>query len=306
MSAPVLRPTTCPICNTTDNDHHLHDANFSPQDLSPEIFSARRLPDRIHYRMVRCKQCGLVRSNPIADPALLAELYLRSEFTYGSQIADLITTYSRYLQHLERFGVNKERFLEIGCGNGFFLSEARAQGYGDVRGVEPSADAVAKATDAERQHIVCDIMRPAIFPPASFDVICLFQVFDHISDPSYTLKACADILRPGGLILFVHHNIDAFSARILGSLSPIVDIEHTFLYSPKTLALLCRECGLQCVDSGTVFNTYSISYLVHLLPIPEKLKKQVMLAVDNTSLGRLRLRVPLGNMYLIARKEGRT
>ncbi len=303
MSGPVLRPTICPICNTADNDHQLYDANFSPQDLSPEVFSARRLPDRIHYRLVRCKQCELVRSNPIADPALLADLYFRSEFTYGKQIEDLCTTYSRYLRRLERFGVSKGRLLEIGCGNGFFLSEARKQGYDEVRGVEPSSDAIAKAAVSEREYIICDIMHSNVFPSASFDAICLFQVFDHISDPCATLNACTDILRPGGLILFVHHNISALSARILGQLSPIIDIEHTFLYNPKTLARLCEECGLQCVESGTAFNTYSVAYLVHLLPLPDKLKKLAMRAVDSTPIGRLRLRVPLGNMYLIARKE---
>jgi hypothetical protein len=53
----------------------LYDANFEPADLNPAVFSARRLPDRVHYRMVRCGTCGLVRSDPVAHLNTLARLY---------------------------------------------------------------------------------------------------------------------------------------------------------------------------------------------------------------------------------------
>jgi len=296
MVTPALDPTCCAICQTAGDSSELHAANFSAQALNPEVFSARRLPDRVHYRMVRCNTCGLVRSDPVAHPDLIAQLYQRSEFTYASQTEDLRRTYGRYLRRLGRKG----SLLEIGCGNGFFLSEALDQGYAEVHGVEPSSDAIAHADERVRKQIVCDMMRPGLFPPASFDVICLFQVFDHISDPRAVIEECVRILRPGGLILFFQHNIHAVSARLLGKLSPIIDIEHTFLYSPQTLARLCALCGLQTIDSGAALNTYSLAYLVHLLPLPLSLKKITIAAMEKTPIGRVRLRVPLGNMYLVA------
>ena len=300
MEAPVLDPTSCAICQTVAGASQLHAANFSAEALNPEVFSARRLPYRVHYRMVRCTTCGLVRSDPVAHPDLLAQLYQRSEFTYAQQTEDLRRTYGRYLRRLERHSAHKGSLLEIGCGNGFFLSEALDQGYGEVCGVEPSSDAISHADERVREQITCDIMRPGLFAAASFDVICLFQVFDHISDPRAVIEECARILRPGGLILFFQHNIRAVSARILGELSPIIDIEHTFLYSPQTLARLCAQCGLQTIDSGAAFNTYSLAYLLRLVPLPSALKKMAIAALEKTPVGRVRLRVPLGNMYLVA------
>jgi hypothetical protein len=76
-----LRKTRCAICGSAENARELYPANFDVQALNPEVFSARRLPDRIHYRLVTCNTCGLVRSDPIADPALLAQLYHDSTFT---------------------------------------------------------------------------------------------------------------------------------------------------------------------------------------------------------------------------------
>ncbi|MFT7695641.1 MAG: SAM-dependent methyltransferase [Candidatus Latescibacterota bacterium] len=300
MTTPVLDPTRCAICQTADNSSELHPANFSVEALNPEVFSARRLPDRVHYRMARCNTCGLVRSDPVAHPDLLAQLYQRSEFTYASHTEDLRRTYGRYLRRLERHRVRKGSLLEIGCGNGFFLGEALDQGYAEVHGVEPSSDAIAHADERVRKQIVCDMMRPGLFAPASFDVICLFQVFDHISDPHAVIEECARILRPGGLVLFFQHNIRAVSARLLGELSPIIDIEHTFLYCAQTLARLCALSGLETIDSGAAFNTYSLSYLVRLLPLPSAIKKMAIATMEKTPIGRVRLNVPLGNMYLIA------
>lgn len=298
-----LNPTRCPICNTEDGSQELFPANFDPTALNPEKFSARRLPDRIHFRIVRCKLCKLVRSDPVADSKLLSELYTRSDFTYMDQTQDLNTTYGRYLDRLEEHNGGKDRLLEIGCGNGFFLSQALKRGYREVRGVEPSTSAVAQAATDLQPHIVCDIMRPGLFAPASFDVICLFQVFDHIPDPGALLDECHTLLKTDGHLLFIHHNIEAFSSRLLGRLSPIIDLEHTFLYSPTTMAMLCEQHGFSTAESGIVLNTYSLSYLARLLPLPTRIKTTTLSLLAKTSIGKIRVRVPLGNLLFITRKE---
>jgi SAM-dependent methyltransferase len=272
------------------------------RDLRDGGQSARRLPDRIHYRMVTCNTCGLVRSDPIADPARLKQLYQQSTFTYGEEVADLKRTYGRYLAKLDNFGVRKGTLLEIGCGNGFFFEEALARGYRAVKGVEPSREAVAKASEPVRGQIVCDVMRPGLFAPAQFDVICLFQVFDHVPDPAALLDECFRVLQPGGFVLSVNHNVAAFSARLLGERSPIVDIEHTYLYSPATMTRLFASHGFQVRRVGSVFNNYSLYYLTRLAPLPARLKRATLAWLQGHSVGRLRLTVPLGNLYLVAQK----
>ena len=71
-------------------------------------------------------------------------------------------------------------------------------------------------------------------------MVCLFQVFDHIPDPNLLLRECRRILRPGGLVLALNHNVDALPNRILGARSPIIDVEHTYLYSPATMNAIFR------------------------------------------------------------------
>src|SRR5688500_7327145 len=304
MSQVQLHATKCAICRISGNATELYPANLDFADFNPEVFSARRLPDRIHYRMVKCRACGLVRSDPVADAATLSDLYRQSTFDYGTEVANLRRTYGRYLALLDEFGVHHGSLLEIGCGNGFFLEEARAHGYEDVRGVEPGAAAIARAAPEVRDRIVCDIMRPGLFTAETFNVVCLFQVFDHLPDPAGTLAEACRVLKPGGLALIYNHNIDALSAHILGERSPIIDIEHTFLYGLKTLGILARAHGFEIVKQGHALNDYSLRYLVRLVPMPGAIKRGMLKLLAVTRLEQINFRVPLGNLFVIARKRG--
>lgn len=297
-----MHPTRCPISGEENDTTEMYPANFDASSLSPAAFSARRLPDGVHFRIVRSNRSGLVRSDPVADTALINELYAQSSFDYAEEVPRLKKTYGRHLERMCALGCERGSLLEIGCGNGFFLECALESGFREVRGVEPSRKAVNEARDVLRHSIVCDVMRPGIFEADEFDAICMFHIFDHIPDPNELLLECLRILKPGGFILALNHNVESWSARLLGEKSPIIDIEHTFLYSPRTMRLIFKANGFGAIEQGCVWNTYSITYLFHLLPLPRRLKDVVLHTLKATVLGRFPLSLPLGNLYLIARK----
>jgi SAM-dependent methyltransferase len=306
METPELFPTQCAICGTFGNATELYPANFDWRALNPAVFSARRLPDRIHYRMVKCNTCALLRSDPIAKPELLAQLYKESKFTYKTEVADLTRTYGRYLASLKRYPAGRDALLEIGCGNGFFLEEALNQGYANVFGVEPSQDAVTRARPEIRKNIICDIMRKGLFEEEQFDVICMFQVLDHIADPASLLEECVRLLKPGGLLLILNHNIQAVSAKIMRERSPIIDIEHTYLYSPDTISLLLSNHKILIRNIASAYNTYPLQYLLSLVPFWAPAKKALLSFLGNTFIGRIQMSVPLGNMVVVAQRLGGT
>lgn len=280
----------------------LYSAKLDERVLDPTTYSARHLRGKIHYRIVRCKKCGLIRSDPVADPALLAGLYGKSEFSYDEEVQNLRLTYGRYLARLERFGVRKGRILEIGGGSGFLLEEALRQGYQMVRGVDPSETAVACASSAIRPSIVCDILRPGLFGDLRFDVICMFQTLEHIPDPGALLEECSNLLEPGGLLLCLNHNVEALSARLLGESSPIVDVGHNYLYGTRTIRSLFQARGLEVLQVSPAYNIYSVYYLCRLLPLPSGPKSLLLRGLRSSRLGKLRLTVSLGNLFAVAQK----
>ncbi len=296
-----LGPTPCAICGTFDNAIELYAPTYDEGSFNEGVFSARRIPDAIHYRLVRCLKCGLVRSDPAADQASLSELYVRSSFDYAPEVTNLRRTYGRYLARA-RAHARGRSLLEIGCGNGFMLAEALAQGYEEVRGVEPSLKAIEAAAPAIKAHIVADIMRAGLFEPGEFDTVCLFQVFDHLPEPGPFLDDVRAVMSAGGVLLCFNHNISAVSSRVLGEKSPIVDIEHCYLYSPATMKLILEKHGFDVVEVGAATNSLSLRHFLHLLPTPKLIKRTLLTTADRTRAGRLHLRLPLGNLYAIGVK----
>ena len=297
----MLAPTACAICGTFGNSTELYPPTYDEAAFNERIFSARRIPDAIHYRMVRCRSCGLVRSDPSADQASLSDLYGRSSFDYAAEVPNLRRTYARYLAKAKRRARGRS-LLEIGCGSGFMLEEALAQGYQTVRGVEPSHKAIAAAQPSVRDRIVPGIMEPGLFEDGEFDTACMFQVFDHLPEPGAILEQVRAVLSPSGVLLCFNHNVQSLSARMLGARSPIIDIEHCYLYSPTTMKRLMQRHGFEVVEAGGATNTLSVRHFLHLLPSPAKLKRGLLAASDTTRVGRLPLRIPLGNLYAIGRR----
>ena len=137
--------TQCAICKSDAWDRELYPARLGAEAATYGRFSARRQPDRVHYRIVRCRKCGLIRSDPVLPEEELARLYRGSSFDYEDESICARLTYAQYVSESLPLLTERTRMLEIGCGNGFFLQKALELGFAEVYGIEPSCQAVAAA-----------------------------------------------------------------------------------------------------------------------------------------------------------------
>lgn len=298
----MLIHTRCPLDDSDSSDIELYPANFDPANVTPETFSARRLPDRIHYRMVRNTRTRCVRADPILDEATVAALYRASKVTYEPVAEFSAGTYAAYVQRALPHLPDRRGVLEVGCGHGFFLVRLAELGFEKVAGVEPAADAVEKAAPDVRPLIVEGTLKPELFEEGSFSLICGFQVLDHLADPNEALRVCLDLLSPGGVTLWICHDVGAWLARVLGERCPIVDIQHPVLYDRKTLSLLFERNGYEILEVFGVANRYPLQYWASLAPAPKALKAAALALLKATRLGTVPLSARLGNMGILARK----
>jgi len=295
-----LEKVVCPICGSDKNFDILYKKNFKTSDLNVKIFSARRLPDKIHYRLVKCKSCGLIRSNPVTNTNKLGKLYEKSLMTYNEEINNLTLTYINSLNPVLNKLPKDAKILEIGCGNGFVLKSIYDLGYKNVYGIEPSTDAVNKSNLKIRKNIKINILKPNLFPKKSYDLIFFFQTFDHIPTPNQFLKECYQLLKPNGYILAFNHNIDSLSSKLLKEKSPIIDIEHTFLYSLKTIQKIFEKNKFIVQKIYSPCNILSLKHLLWLFPLPKKIKQIVI--NSNSNILNKKIKIQLGNLCLVAQK----
>jgi SAM-dependent methyltransferase len=298
-----MHHTLCALCDTDQWDRLLYAEKLPPGSFTGDKFSARRMPDRVHYRIVRCQNCGSLRSDPVLSDEELGRLYFASRVTYSSEAVYAGETYAEYLGECLVLAPARDRLLEIGCGTGFFLERALDLGFKDVCGVEPSRDATEKASDRVRAHIRNDCFRAGLFPDASFDIICGFQVFDHLARPNDILQTCRRALRPGGLVLWIHHDASAWTNRVLGEASPIIDVEHIHLFDQRTMAQMLKKNGFEVLRVFGVHNRYPLHYWLSLAPLPNALKQSLLPTLRRSRAGRIAVRWKAGNFGIVGRRS---
>jgi len=298
---PLYERKECLFCESDRWLQELYPQSFTNQDLNSRVFSARRETDHIHYHMVRCRNCGLVFSRDVLPPARLAMLYESSAVTFDAYQAHLRRDYWKILEPYMSTIVARSA-LEIGCSSGFFLEELKSRGFKQVTGYEPSLEAKGRASPSIQPFIISEVFRDSSDSPGRpFDLVCSFHTLDHVSDPISFVQSCFKALRKGGLCCIVVHDVNAWQARWLKERSPIIDIQHIYLFNRSTLARLFRQAGFEVVHVGSLANSYPLSYWVHLFPMTPGWKTLVQSVLRRAGLGRREIPLKMGNIYIIAR-----
>jgi SAM-dependent methyltransferase len=135
-----------------------------------------------------------------------------------------------------------------------------------------------------------------------FDIVCAFQTFDHVAEPSRFLSDVLKVLNPGGRALFINHDVGAWQNRLLGERSPIIDVEHTFLYDRSTIRRLFELNGFVVDSVFAVANRYALGYWLHLGPFPDRMKAALITVADRCGWGRIRVSLRAGNLGIVAHK----
>ena len=258
------RIMTCPVCSTSD----FH-ARFAIIDNAIET----------------CAACGLVLQNPQPSDNELAAIYGNHYFIgssdndrYASQF-EVVKRATARLQlgeidaYCARHGLPKRagHLLEIGCGHGNLLLEARAQGY-QVAGLEYSPDAAQKAN----QKLGADLVRVGAvgqtpLPESSYDICILADVIEHVRDPKDLLQHIWRVLKPEGVMFVATPSIDSWSSRSLGRHWMEFKPEHLFYFGRETIRRLLANAGFSEISVTTGQKILTLDYIVgHFdkFPIP--------------------------------------
>jgi SAM-dependent methyltransferase len=152
-----------------------------------------------------------------------------------------------YLTYRSRLDVipftGKGRLLDIGCGNGRYLSTMKKLGW-QVSGVEKNP----KASKYAREELHLDVNTGDLldykYQDKSFDAVTMWHSLEHLYEPLQTLKEVSRILNNDGLLVVAAPNIDSFVAKIFktywyGLQLPI----HLIAFTPDSIAKMLNQAG---------------------------------------------------------------
>jgi SAM-dependent methyltransferase len=265
---------TCVICGY---------ATAEPQ--SGDVGAVRGNTERFKgtlFHLWKCPQCQSIHS---MDPVDYQDIY--RDYPLNRRRLDIYArgTLGHLVRRLEKAGVRQsDTILDYGCGNGLFVAFLRERGFRHVSGYDPYV--------AEYASI------PVV--QGGFDCVVANDVIEHVSDPRATVRECAGLLKPGGILYLGTADSDGVA---MADLEPHVmrmhQPFHRVIVNQRTLLGLGRDIGFDLVHA------YRRSYMDTLRPFAnyrfldefsKALGYNMDLALDPAA-GKVLLRRPLLFFY---------
>ncbi|MDX6769778.1 MAG: class I SAM-dependent methyltransferase [Elusimicrobiota bacterium] len=204
------------------------------------------------FRAVRCRACGLVWVDPFLTEAgfnLYYTDYIKFRLSDAKKMEQRGRMYEIDRAYLEQF-VDRGDLLDVGCSAGFFLEKLSDRFTKNGLEKDPAAVALARERNPRlAERIQNRELGQDGFAPASFDVVTMRGVIEHLPDPRAAVKRVAELLRPGGrFYITATPDVSSYSADLYREKWNQFDpIQHIYYFSVDTLSRLCASVGLKLV-----------------------------------------------------------
>lgn len=248
MNSIEMEVPVCPLCGHKDSDVMYEGKRFSP------------------YGVRSCTHCGMSFLSPRPTEQSMMSLYQQDDYfsgsdqgysDYSAQELALRATFRRLLENLAARGKTGGDLLEIGCGYGYLLDEARTYFKHRV-GTDFSAGAVEQARISADEVYRGGV--DAINEVEAFDCIIASHVIEHVYHPQDFIKGILKRLRPGGAVVIAAPDMGSLWRKLMGGRWPSFKLpEHILYFDNQTLPRLLEQCGVQEIKA--------VPYL-HAFPLP--------------------------------------
>lgn len=230
--------------------------------------------DRLHklpgkFPVVRCKTCGLIRTNPRPTQETIGYYYPDTygpfqSTTQASELQTKLPFWKHTIKSLLQYNlepippISPGKMLEIGCASGRFMNLMAQKGW-EVAGIEPDRKSAEKARELG-YLVYTGSLEDAPKPALEYDLVVGWMVIEHLHDPVESLKKLYEWVKPGGWLAFSVPNIASLESRIFRSAWYALDVpRHLTHFTPKTIESMLSQSGWR---TEHIFHQRSIGNLV--------------------------------------------
>jgi len=277
--------------------------------------------DRLHglpgrFLVVRCRGCGLMRTNPRPTGATMGAYYPSDYGPYASSLAEPAPL-AQIPGWRRRFrawiGLTPQRvpdmrpgrMLEVGCASGAYLARMQREGW-SVEGIEFSDTAAAQAR-SRGINVQTASIESAVPPSEPVDLVTAWMVLEHVHEPVLALTQIRNWIKPNGWLAASVPDAGSLVHAMFGELAYDLHLpNHLFHYTPKTLTAVLRRAGWQVERIWWQRNPNT--FLQSLERFARLRKRARLLRFAEwlrTAPGAGRLRATLGLLLGLTRQSGR-
>jgi len=212
-------------------------------------------------RLVTCKDCGMIYENPRFPEKVILEGYMTSlESGHDSQYQMRVNSFYRALRSLSRTIPEKgAKVLDIGTAGGAFLEAAERFGY-MATGLEPSLFLV---NEGKKRNLKIEqgTIDNHPFQKESFDMVCLWDVIEHLCDPKKDLLEIRTLIKPGGILLINYPDIGTLMAKAAGKRFWWLLSVHLHYFTQETIKKICHNTGFETFCFQRYWQILEFGYL---------------------------------------------
>ena len=268
------------------------------------------------YWIYRCPSCHLKETDLKKDYTKFVKEFYSEGYYEGDPTRSAYSDYELdkplIVKNMEKFlsFISKRKpsgkLLDVGCAFGYFVELAAKQGY-DAYGFDPSTFAVSKARMINRKDRIKEgTIAEVSYPKASFDVITMFDVFEHLQDPLNDMKKLQSLLKPDGVIIIATGDTLSVAAKIMKRRWTFyIPPQHIFFFHRKNVVTLLSKANLRPFKWHRVGKWLSLGYVLHLARTTGEsaIANLCYMLFNKTPLMRIPLYVPMkDNMVILAER----
>jgi len=306
MPITLSEEIACNLCGARDAAL-LYPSTLTNLTPNADDFRCTSAAYGVHPPIVRCRQCHLVYANPRWESSLVEESYsVVQDPMYVEEREGRVLTFTRNLKPLEDLAGEanaSKHLLDVGCHIGVMVELAKERGW-DAWGVEPSTWAAEQAR-ARGLHVITGTLTDGQIPGDYFDVVTMWDVIEHLTDPAQELRNVHRVLKPGGIFAIHTIDIESLFARVMGARWPWLMEMHLYYFSPRTLGKMLERNGFTIIRSSAQGRFLRLGYFItRIEPYSKLLYRLLNFIVTKLNLGSLAIPVNFGDLFTIyARKN---
>lgn len=206
------------------------------------------------FSLNRCLDCGAVFLSPRPTDEQLKLAYDDSYYGTGDskfglfleKVLDVFR--GSRVRRVCRYIVPPARILDIGCGSGGFLKKLANRGF-EAFGSELEGRAARRAMQLDGIKIKTGPLLEADFDKDFFDAVCMWHVFEHLTEPKRTMEIASRILKPSGYLFLSMPNIESIQSRLFrGNWLHLDPPRHLLFLAPEKLISVMKNFGFSVVQ----------------------------------------------------------